>query len=171
MLGFIGGKDSSYSLYLCKEVYGLNVLACTRDNGFMSDEGIERVNKMVKIFNVPHLYYKDLLATELAAIFFRKTGNFCAPCELWSFNIHAMLVQEYDIPCIITGSSARTDGAPPKNINPWDPWYFRNVLKEENYKERLRCSFFARNYILKIGLGKILVRRQIVLMHDYVEWN
>lgn len=171
VLGISGGKDSSYALYLCKEIYGLKILTCTRDNGFMSDEGKERVNQVVKAFNVPHLYYEDPLAPELAAVFLRKTGNFCAPCELWSFNIHAMLAREYDIPLIIMGSSSRTDGAPPKNLNPWDPWYFKNVLKGENYKERLRCSFFARNNIINVGIERLLGRRRIVLMPDYVEWN
>lgn len=171
VLGVSGGKDSSYCLYLCKEVYGLNVLTCTRDNGFMSDEGKQRVDQLVKTFNVPHLYYKDPLAPELAAVFMRKTGHFCAPCELWSFNIHAMLAREYDIPLIIMGSSSRTDGAPPKHLNPWDPWYFKNVLKGEYYNERLRNSFFARNYIVKEALARILRRRQVITLPDYVEWD
>jgi hypothetical protein len=171
VLGISGGKDSSYCLYLCKEVYGLNVLTCTRDNGFMSDDGIKRVNQLVKVFDVPHLYYRDPLAPELAGVFMRKTGNFCAPCELWSFNIHAMLSQEYDIPLIIMGSSSRTDGAPPKHLNPWDPWYFRNVLKGEHYEERLRNSFFARNYVAREALARMMGRRRLITLPDYVDWD
>ncbi len=171
VLGISGGKDSSYCLYLCKEVYGLNVLTCTRDNGFMSEEGKERIQQLVETFNVPHLYYQDPLATELAGIFMRKTGNFCAPCELWSFNIHAMLAREYDIPLIILGSSSRTDGAPPKYLNPWDPWYFKNVLKGENYTERLRCSVYARNYVVREGLSRVLGHRRILCLPDYLDWN
>jgi hypothetical protein len=171
LLGISGGKDSSYCLYLCKEVYGLNVLTCTRDNGLMSEEGRERVDKLVATFKVPHLYYRDPLASELVGVFMRKAGNFCAPCELWSFNIHAMLAREYNIPLIILGSSSRTDGAPPKELNPWDPWYFRNVLKGENYGERLRCSFYARNYVIREGLVRLLGRRRIVLLPDYLDWN
>jgi hypothetical protein len=171
LLGISGGKDSSYCLYLCKEIYGLNVLTCTRDNGLMSEEGKERVKKLVETFKVPHLYYRDPFSAELVGIFMRKTGNFCAPCELWSFNIHAMLAQEYDIPLVIMGSSSRTDGAPPKHLNPWDPWYFRNVLKGENYAERLSCSFYAPNYVIRQGLARVLGRRRIVLFPDYLDWN
>jgi hypothetical protein len=171
LIGVSGGKDSSYCVYLCKEVYGLNVLTCTRDNGFMSEEGKKRVEKLVKAFKVPHLYYRDTFATELAGIFMRKTGNFCAPCELWSFNIHAMLVNEYDIPLIVMGSSSRTDGAPPKQLNPWDPWYFRNVLKGENFRERLGCSVYARNYVIRQGLAQALGRRKVVLPPDYIDWD
>jgi hypothetical protein len=171
LLGISGGKDSSYCLYMCKEVYGLNVLTCSRGNGLMSEAGRERVEQLVKIFNVPHMYYQDPFAPELVNIFMRKTGNFCAPCELWSFNIHAMLAREYDIPLIILGSSSRTDGAPPKRFNPWDPWYFNNVLKEENFKERLGCSFYKNNYVIKEGLERLLGRRRIVLLPDYLDWN
>jgi len=171
VLGLSGGKDSSYCLYLCREVYDLRVLTCTRDNGFMSTEGVERVNRLVSLFKVPHLYYRDPLAPELAAIFMRKTGNFCAPCELWSFNLHAMLAKEYDIPLIIMGSSSRTDGAPAKDLNPWDPWYFKNVLKGEQYEERLRCSPYARNYLLRTAMDRVLGRRRIVLLPDYLDWD
>jgi hypothetical protein len=170
LLGISGGKDSSYCLYICKEVYGLNVLTCTRDNGFMSEEGKERVDRLIKIFDVPHLYYADPFSQELAGIFMRKTGNFCAPCELFSFNIHAMLAREYDIPLIVMGSSSRTDGAPPKKLNPWDPWYFRNVLKDESFRERLHCSFYA-NYIIKEGITRLLGHRKLVLLPDYFNWD
>jgi hypothetical protein len=170
LIGVSGGKDSSYCLYVCKEIYGLNVLTCTRDNGFMSEEGKERIHKLVSAFDVPHLYYADPYATELAGIFLRKTGNFCAPCQLLSFNIHAMIAREYDIPLIIMGSSSRTDGSLPKSLNPWDPWYFRNVLKGENFNERLHCSFY-RNYILREGFNRLIGRRRIVCLPDYLDWD
>ncbi len=37
LLAYSGGKDSTYTLYLLREKYGLNVLAYTFDNGFISD--------------------------------------------------------------------------------------------------------------------------------------
>ena len=36
LLGFSGGKDSSYTLWQLRERYGLRVLAVTLDNGFIS---------------------------------------------------------------------------------------------------------------------------------------
>ncbi len=171
LLGISGGKDSSYCLYLCREVYNLNVLTVTRDNGLMSEDGKERVNRLVRVFDVPHLYYQDPLVRELAGVFMRKTGNFCAPCELLSFNIHAVVAREFDIPVVVVGSSSRTDGAPPKDMNPWDPWYFGNVLRGEQYNERLRCSFFSRNYIVREGISRVLGRRRIITLPDYVEWD
>jgi hypothetical protein len=137
----------------------------------MSQEGKERIKRLVEIFQIPHVYYKEPLARELAGVFLRKTGNFCAPCELLSFNLHSVIAREYNIPLIVVGSSARTDGAPPKNLNPWDPWYFSNVIRGENYDERLKCSYFSRNYIIREGIDKILGRRRIIALPDYVEWD
>jgi hypothetical protein len=171
LIGISGGKDSSYSLYLCRKVYDLNVLAFTKDGGFLADDARKRIEKLVKALGVPHLYCHDPLAPELSAIFMRKTGNFCTPCELSTFNLTAMVAREYDIPLVILGTSSRTEAGAPKFLNPWDPWYFSHVMMGEGYKERLRCSCYGRKYVLRQGLARILDRQRILLLPDYVEWD
>jgi len=171
LLGISGGKDSSYMLYLCHKVYGLRVLTFTRDNGFMSDGSKIRIERLVNTLGVPHIYCREPLAAELAGVFMRKTGNFCGPCELLSFNTHAVVAREYDIPLIIVGSSSRTEAPAPKYLNPWDPWYFKNVLKDEHYRERLRCSFFSHNYLMTEGVAHVLRRRRIVVLPEYIDWD
>jgi hypothetical protein len=59
----------------------------------------------------------------------------------------------------------------PKSLNPWDPAFFAKVLKGEHYQERLRCSVFARNYVVRAGLSQALNRRRVVILPDYVEWD
>jgi hypothetical protein len=171
VVGISGGKDSSYSLYLCHKTYGLKMLAFTKDGGFLADDARKRIEKIVKMLGVPHFYCHDPLAPELSAVFMRKTGNFCAPCELSTFNLTAMVAREYDIPLIIMGTSSRTEAGAPKFLNPWDPWYFRNVMKGEHYKEQLRCSCYGPNYVLREGIARIFSRRRILLLPDYVEWD
>ena len=171
LVGISGGKDSSYSLYLCHKVYGLKVLAFTKDGGFLAEDAKKRIEKLTKMLGVPHLYCHDPLAPELSAIFMRKTGNACAPCELSTFNLTAMVAREYDIPIVILGTSSRTEAGAPKFLNPWDPWYFGNVMKGECYRERLSCSCYGRNYVLREGLARILGRQRILLLPDYVEWD
>jgi hypothetical protein len=171
LVGISGGKDSCYTLYLCHKVYGLKVLAFTKDGGFLTDEAKARINKLVKRLGVPHLYCHDPLAPELSGIFMRKTGNFCTPCELSTFNLTAMLAREYDIPLMILGTSSRTEYGVPKFLNPWDPWYFANVMKGQHYSERLLCSCYGRNYVIRVGLASILGHRRILLLPDYVEWD
>ena len=171
LIGISGGKDSSYMLYLCRKVYDLNVLTYTVHNGFRTDEVNARVDKLVKKFKVPHIDCYEPLARELAGVCMRKTGHFCSICELLMYNTTQVVAAEYDVPLIIMGSSSRTEAPPPKHLNPWDPWYISNILKGENYQERLRCSFFARNYVIKAGLAQLLGKRRLLLLPNYVSWN
>ena len=171
LIGISGGKDSSYCLYLCAKVYGLNVLTFTKASCFLSDEAKARINKLVKIFDVAHVYYQDPMSPELAGIFMRKTGNFCTACELSAFNTAAIIAQEYDIPIIVMGNSSRTEAPPPKWLNPWDTSYFLRVMKGEGYRERIRNSFYSRNFLISEGLARVLGRRRIVLLPDYVDWD
>jgi hypothetical protein len=171
LLGLSGGKDSSYMLYLCREVYGLNVLTFTNDSGQMAEEAKERIEKLVKIFHVPHIYCREPLFPELSGVFMRKTGHFCTVCQLSCHNFSEIITREYNIPIWIVGSSSRTEHGMPKSLNPWDPWYFHNVLKGEPYHERIRCSCFGRNYIVREGFAKLIGRHNLVIMPDYVEWD
>jgi hypothetical protein len=171
LIGLSGGKDSSYLLYLCREVYGLNILTFTNDSGQMSEGAKGRIEKLVKAFGVPHVYCRDPLFPELVSVFMRKTGNFCAVCELSCYNFGEIIAREYDIPLWIIGSSSRTENGAPKSLNPWDPWYFHNVLKGEPYRERIACSCYGRNYVLRRALDRISGHRRIVLLPDYVEWD
>lgn len=171
LVGISGGKDSSYCLYLCREVYGLKVLTFSRDNGFISDEARARIEQLVKVFDVPFIEYQIPLALELASIFMRKTGNFCAPCELGTFNPAIEIARKHDIPLILLGSSSRTDGAPPKSLNNWDPWYFARVLKGEPCQKQALQSGIARNYLFREGLARVFGRRRILCLPDYIEWD
>jgi hypothetical protein len=171
LIGISGGKDSSYMLYLCREVYGLNLLTFTNDSGQMADEAKERVEKLVKIFNVPHVWCHEPLWKEISGIFMRKAGAFCSICQLSCHNFSEILTREYNIPIWVIGSSSRTEYGMPKHLNPWDPWFFNNVLKGEPYKERLHHSCFGTNFIIREGLAKLVGRHHLVILPDYVEWD
>ena len=61
---YSGGKDSTYTLDLLKNRYGLKILAFTMDNGFMSPTAMENIRKMVEAIGVDHIFFKprfDLL--------------------------------------------------------------------------------------------------------------
>jgi hypothetical protein len=50
-----GGKDSSYTLKLAVEKYGLRVLSFTLDNGFISDQARENIQRVVDHIGVDHV--------------------------------------------------------------------------------------------------------------------
>ena len=171
LIGISGGKDSSYMLYLLREVYDLKVMTFTKDGGFLAEDAKRRIDELVRVFDVPHIYVNDALAPELSGAFMKQTGNFCAPCELSTFNLSAIVAREYDIPLLVIGSSSRTEAAPPKYLNPWDPWYFKNVLKGLHYRERLRASCYGRNYLILEAMAQVLGRRRLVVLPNYLPWD
>lgn len=52
ILAYSGGKDSTYTLYLLKEKYNLNVLAITFDNGFLSEETYKNIKNVCNSLDV-----------------------------------------------------------------------------------------------------------------------
>ncbi|MCR4441814.1 MAG: 7-cyano-7-deazaguanine synthase [Peptococcaceae bacterium] len=64
LLAFSGGKDSTYTLYLLKEKYGLNVLTYTFDNGFISEGARKNIKNITERLNVDNIVFSpriDLL--------------------------------------------------------------------------------------------------------------
>ncbi len=70
LMCYSGGKDSTYTLSLLKEKYGLNILAFTLDNGFVSPMTIDNIRAVVEKLGVDHIYFKPSFAT-LSRIFKR----------------------------------------------------------------------------------------------------
>ncbi len=171
LVPFSGGKDSSYVLHLCKIKYGLNILAFTNDNGFLSDQAKSNIEKMTKKLGVTHIYYREPQMIKLARHFFVKTGNFCAPCELGMFNTNYMMAKKHRIPLIIYGSSSKTDAGFPKELNPWDPWYFKKVIKQSEAQKYIASTIFGKNYIIPYAVDFILGKRKFVLLPNYLIWN
>lgn len=58
ILCYSGGKDSTYTLKLAVEKYGLKVLAFTLDNGFISSAAFSNISKVVTRLGVDHIAYR-----------------------------------------------------------------------------------------------------------------
>lgn len=58
---YSGGKDSTYTLKLAVEKYGMKVLAFTLDNGFISPVASENIQRVVKRLGIDHITYKPSL--------------------------------------------------------------------------------------------------------------
>jgi len=58
LMGWSGGKDSTYTLWLLKERYGLQVLAFTFDNGFVSPAAFKNMRVVAENLKIPHVIVK-----------------------------------------------------------------------------------------------------------------
>ncbi|MGI9178181.1 MAG: hypothetical protein ACR2IT_10040 [Pirellulales bacterium] len=58
ILCYSGGKDSTFLLHLLKTQYGLNPLAFTLDNGFISPQAFRNIAKVVDALGVDHISFR-----------------------------------------------------------------------------------------------------------------
>lgn len=90
-LGFSGGKDSTYVLYHLINTYHLKVITYTLDNGFLSQEAKNKINRLVKEFNVAHEYVEcdqELLKKTYRYI----TKKYLSPCIACSYLGYAVMI-------------------------------------------------------------------------------
>ena len=90
-LGFSGGKDSTYVLYMLVKVYRLKVRAFTLDNGFLSGEAKEKIDRIVKEFGVEHEYVvcDDTILKDMYKYIVTK---YLSPCIACSFLGYAAMI-------------------------------------------------------------------------------
>ncbi len=65
LMCYSGGKDSTWTLTILKEKYGLNVLSMTLDNGFVSNQATNNIHTVVEKLGIDHIFFKprfDMLA-------------------------------------------------------------------------------------------------------------
>lgn len=166
-----GGKDSCYALHMCTKVYGLNVLAFTNNHGIRADFANENVAKMIDKLGIDHVWTEEPIFLDLYRYLFTKTGHFCSPCMLGTFNSNLMIAERYDIPLVVWGSSSRTDAGFPKELNPWNPWYFKKVLKSSDLSKRLNSTLFGKNYLLRHVFDRLLGKRKLITLPNYINWD
>lgn len=58
LLSYSGGKDSTYTLSLIKERYGLNAVALTFDNGFLPEQTMSNIKNVTDRLGVDHMFIK-----------------------------------------------------------------------------------------------------------------
>ena len=110
-----GGKDSSYTLKLAVEKYGLRVLSFTLDNGFLSPEAHENIRRVVDALQVDHVtvrpsmgvYRRVIKASALLPIYRDKTlTRISAGCNSCISMVNTMalrLALEKGAPMILAG--------------------------------------------------------------------
>lgn len=58
LMCYSGGKDSTQTLTVLKEEYGLSILAVSLDNGFLSNQAFKNIRTVVEKLGIDHVFLK-----------------------------------------------------------------------------------------------------------------
>ena len=99
-----GGKDSSYAVAKLKEM-GLRVLAFTLDNGYISQEALDNVKRIVTDLGVDHVTGQTDAMNEIFVDSLQRHCNVCDGCFKTIYTLSVQIALEKKIPFIVTGLS------------------------------------------------------------------
>jgi len=118
LMAWSGGKDSTYTLWLLREQYGLRVLAFTLDNGFTSPITLKNVRVVAENLGVDHIIIKprfDLLqaifvaSAQKADLYppraLERASSICNSCMGIAKGIGLRLALERGVPLLVYGWS------------------------------------------------------------------
>jgi N-acetyl sugar amidotransferase len=181
LIPYSGGKDSSYVLYVAKKELGLNCLAYTADNGYLSKHAKSNIDKTCRKLGVEHVYYRfnTELMNRLYALFVRKTGYPCSACMRAIATGIYKLADIYDIPMVIQGTSLRTELPLSREmVEHGRLSHVRAVLKGEPIATE--CKRMLSDMSLRRKVGQIFFRfsgKKHLMTYayfnlaEYTEWN
>lgn len=170
-----GGKDSTYVLYVVKQIYNLNVLAISMDNGFFTSIGKKNIENAVEILGVEHIMYKPnwKIMKQLYKCCLQIDGIHCAVCDTSLCLISEMFAKKNNITLIVYGGSPRTQGKPP--IEFYNPTidHLRDICQKANLSDEIIWIPKKRNLFLEI-YGKIIDKIkgfERISLPMYIEWD
>ena len=117
LVAWSGGKDSTYTLWLLKEQFGLHPLAFTFDNGFVSPAARKNMRVVAENLGVDHIVVKprfDLLRETFVAATrpgsyppraLERASGICNACMSLAKGIGLRLALERGIPLLVYGWS------------------------------------------------------------------
>lgn len=99
-----GGKDSTYSLCRLVEM-GLNVLAFTLDNGYISEQAKDNIDRVVSTLGVDHTYGSTPAMNAIFVDSLKRHANVCNGCFKTIYTLSVQTAKQHSIPYIVTGLS------------------------------------------------------------------
>ena len=174
-----GGLDSTYVLYMCKRVYDLRTLAFNFDNGFQTDVAKQNIENAIDRLDVDYISTSAPLemAKRLHSLFFRKTGEFCTPCNMGIWSTSFKVARDHEIPLIVSGASNRISERLPRGgrIYSWSPSYFREVVRGEIPLEDVEMYLHVPENIhdcaVKESTDVDFHNPRILHLPDFIDWN
>jgi len=117
LIAYSGGKDSTYTIFVMKEVYGLNVEAFTFDNYFISPQATKNIKTVCERLDVPHVTIKHEVGVTkklfahasrndmYAPKHMERASTICTLCSGFFKSVAMMYALENNIPMIGYGWS------------------------------------------------------------------
>lgn len=105
LVGFSGGKDSTYIIYQLIHKYHMRVLAFTFDNGFMTDYGKANIKNALEKIDVDHIMFSvnEKKLRQQYSVCFKMMKNFCSVCFHNMHYYSYLLAHQNKIPMIVNG--------------------------------------------------------------------
>lgn len=175
LVPFSGGKDSSYTLYLCRKVFGMKVLAFNFENGFKSLSAENNIRETVRRLDVAYVSYGPnwSMMQQLYRKFFLATGQFCFPCDMGIWAAARRAAEQYDVPLIVSGFSSQIESRGAK-IYSYNNALFDAVtgtmISAGEKKDFLAETLYDKTLRRMKHLSLRRVRRQISIP-DYMVWD
>lgn len=172
---FSGGKDSAYTIYICRKKYGLKVLAVNFINGLQTYEAICNMKKIAEKLDAAFASYGPAPETlrRLYQAFLEKTGQFCFPCDMGIWRTVHNLAEHYDVPLIVSGFSAQIESRG-KKIYSYNNNLFKTVAEGVISKREMQ-DFLEETGLQKlwrrIKRGRLTRYRKQISLPDYMEWD
>ncbi len=159
----------------------MRTLAFNFDNGLQTEFAKKNLINAVTELGVDLITYRPNwnLQKKLYAVFFRKTGEFCTPCNVGIRSLSYKFAKELGIPLIVSGASPRTEVQVPRGaqIYHWSTSYFKEVIRGEiSFREASDYLHIPENPI-RVILSRISARLpfiggiQTLHLPSCIEWD
>lgn len=172
---FSGGKDSTYTLYLCRKVYDLKVLAVNFKNGLQTEAAYRNMESAVGTLDVGFATYGPpwSLMKKLYAHFLRTAGHFCWPCDMGIWATVYRIAEQEDVPLVVSGFSAQIESRGAK-IYSYNNQFFKNVVGDlitsHEYKDFLAPTRFQAG-LRRLKHYRLTRYRRGISLPDYLDWD
>jgi hypothetical protein len=165
-----GGKDSTYSLYLAKQL-GLRPLAVHFNNGWTSEIARENIKKTLKILDVDlrtvRYEWEDLRNLYVAGLK-ASVPDTCMCCMVGIFSALYKTAYEERIKYIVLGTSFRTEGIAPLRWSCIDGRYFDDVVKKFG---KGKIKGFNKLRVSNVLFYSIIKKIKTIQLPLYVEYK
>lgn len=132
LVGFSGGKDSTYIIYQLVKKYNMRVLAFTFNNGFSTKYGEDNIKNALSKLDVDHITYRmnDKMLRKQYSTSVKMLKNFCSVCFHNMHYYSYLFAHQNKIPLIVNGRTIGQILQCAENTDRIEPFETAKTLKD-----------------------------------------